>query len=41
MHPTVKVQGLVLEKGTGRPIAGAAVMWNGLFHGRPVAATDA
>ena len=41
MHPTVKVQGLVREKGTGRPIAGAAVMWYGLFDGYPVADTDA
>ena len=41
MHPTVKVQGLVREKGTGRPIAGAAVIWNDLFDGHPVAVTDA
>ncbi len=29
------------EKGTGRPIAGAVVMWNSLFGGRSVADTDA
>jgi protocatechuate 3,4-dioxygenase beta subunit len=41
LHPTVKVQGMVRERGTERPIAGAAVMWNGFFDGRVVAVADA
>jgi hypothetical protein len=33
MHPTVEVRGLVQERGTGRPIAGASVLWNSLAFG--------
>ena len=34
LHPTVKVQGLVRERKTERPIAGVTVLWNGIFDGR-------
>jgi protocatechuate 3,4-dioxygenase beta subunit len=33
LHPTVKVQSLVREKKTERPIAGVTVLWNSFFDG--------
>lgn len=42
VRPTVRVQALVRERGTERPIGGTAVVWNMLpFHGPATSTTDA
>ena len=39
LHPTVKVQGMVREKATDRPIAGVKIRWAGLWDGFRFAVT--